>query len=231
MGIILPGGGQAHLGTSTHPYDPDQTTSPYTGTGTSGGAQSQLAALVQAMGANTQNNPADQAQQVKIPPYNSSVQQNPQANKVMQNTEAYRQSLAAGNDQDAINAMQRNRDLASGLYKEVSAGALGRGQTESSAGLTAQRQLIAGQQAAGQTNAALTSDARRQQAGLLGQQGNLAIGQAGVTLGQQNYQLQQWQAQQQAAQAAAQLAAMQQQQQYQNQIGLLSSLAPFFTGT
>jgi len=151
----------------------------------------------------------------------------------------YRGGLSAGNDADAQLAMGRQRDLASGMAKEGLQGAADRG-FGADTGYAQQRRLKgldAGQSASAGLNASLTSDARRQQLQALQNEGGLAVSQAGVTQGQQNFNLNQWQAQNAASQAAAQFQAQQQQNQFQNQLNLSNSnfqnqlgAAHFYTG-
>ena len=57
---------------------------------------------------------------------------------------------------------------------------------------------------------------------MLQRRGQLELGQANVSLGQQQFGLAQWQAQQQAAQAQAQLEAMKNQNMWSQMMGLLS---------
>lgn len=160
---------------------------------------------------------------------NFNVQGNPQLDALQKEMADYRKGLAQGNNQDAILAMGRQRDLASGMAKEGLEGAKNAG-FGSDTGYAQQRRLQglnAGQQAAAGLNASLTSDARRQQLSALGQESGLALGTAGANLGQQNFLLNQWQAQQQAQQAAAQLQAMQQQNQFNNNLNLVRTYTGF----
>lgn len=53
------------------------------------------------------------------PPAQQQTQRNPQLQAIQGDYQKYREGLAAGTDQDAINAMQRQRDLTSGMAKEA----------------------------------------------------------------------------------------------------------------
>jgi len=157
----------------------------------------------------------------------SSTQQNPQLEALQGEFKDYQGSLAAGNDQDAINAMQRQRDLSSGMSKEFAANAGRRGLGPGSGAsqlLQARMMDQAGRNQVG-LNAGLASDARRQQLTALQGRGNLALGAASANLGQQNFGLSQWQAQQQAQMAQAQLQAMQNNQMWQQMMGLFNFMS------
>lgn len=159
------------------------------------------------------------------PPMTTNVQANPQIGGILDEMAGYRKNLAANTDHDATNAMQRQRDLMSGQMKEFGAMAGARGArpgTGAHALLMRKGMDSANRNLMG-LNANLASDARQQYGQQLGAAGNLAVGQAGVTLGQQNFGLAQWSAQQQAAQAAAQLKAMQDQNMWNN-------ISKMFTG-
>lgn len=163
-----------------------------------------------------------------ITPFTSNTQTNPQLDALTGDWGDYRKSLAAGNDQDAINAIQRQRDFTTGNMRELSGLMSARGARPGSGsyGVTMGKQLAQGARNAQGLNAALTSDARRQQLGALQGQTGAALGNAGVTLGQQQFGLNAWQANTQAQQAQAQLAAMQQQNSFNNNM----RLAQWFTG-
>ena len=160
---------------------------------------------------------------------NIKVQQDPTMAGILGEMKTAQQSLAAGTDIDAINAMQRQRDLLSGLSKElgVRAGARGFGPDS----MMGQRDLFRqGQRDISGLNANLASDARRQGRELLGQRAGAAGTQGQLTLGQQNYALNQWQAQQQASMAQQQLADQQQQNNFNNQLSLFNTLSNFYSG-
>ncbi len=152
------------------------------------------------------------------PPINISTQENPQINALLGEMGDWRKSLAAGNDRDATNAMQRQRDLASGQMKEFGAmaAARGAGRGSGASNLMLRRGMDASNRNLAGLNADLTSDARRQYGNALGQAGSLAVGQAGVTLGQQQFGLSAWNSQQNAAHANAQLQALQNQNMFDN---------------
>jgi hypothetical protein len=155
---------------------------------------------------------------------NSSTQQDPALAGLAGEMKSYQDSLAAGNDRDAVNALQRQRDMASGQMKEFQAigGRRGMGPGSGASNLLVRRGLDeAGRQQTG-LNAQLTSDARRQQGSMLGQRGQFELGTAGVNLGQQQFGLAQWQAQQQAQLAQAQLDAMRNNQMWSQMMGLLN---------
>jgi hypothetical protein len=183
-------------------------------------------------------NPPSAPAQVTYSPsqFNSSVQQNPQIQALQDEAQKYQGSLAAGNDADAQLAMQRQRDLASGMAAEGLGGARNAG-FGSDTGYAQQRRLKgldASQMAQASLNTGLTSDARKQQLAALQARGGLAADQAQITQGQQNYNLQQWQAQNQANLGAAQLQASQNQAAYAAQMQaaqLAASMAnSFYTG-
>lgn len=163
------------------------------------------------------------------------AQENPQLNSLINETGGIRQNMAAGLDQDAQLAMQRQRDAISGMASEFGSEAASRGIVGSGA---AQEDLLKrvvnpGQQQLGQLNANLASDARDKQLAALGQQAGLVNQQAQLTQNQQQFGLQSWQAQQQAQQQAAQLAVMQQQNGLSNLssvVGLIGSLGNLYSG-
>lgn len=168
-------------------------------------------------------------QMPSYPSFTSNTATNPQLDALSGEWAKYRGSLAAGNDQDAINAMQRQRDLASGALKEASGVMSARGRTPGSGAynLTASGIINQGQRNAAGVNAAMTSDARRQQMAALQGETNTALGQAGVTLGQQQFGLDAWRAQTGAALSAAQLGAMQQQNGFNNNMRMLDFYSGF----
>lgn len=146
-----------------------------------------------------------------------------------------RAGLAAGSDQDAVLAMQRQRDAMSGLAKEFGENAAERGISGSGAAEKALQKgvLEPGMQAMGALNAGLASDARAKQQAALGQQAGMVGQQAQLTQAQQQFGLSSWQAQQQAQQAAAQLAAMQRNQglsNLQGAVSLIGSLSNLYSG-
>src|SRR5262245_24668364 len=160
------------------------------------------------------------------------TQRDPQIEALQGEMAGYQRSLAAGNDADAQLAMQRQRDLASGMAKEGLQGAQDRGFSADT-GYAQQRRLQgldASAQAQAALNTNLTSDARRQQLAALQGRGQLATAQAGILQGQQNYLLNQWQAQQDAARAQAQFQAAQQQNAFQNQMALANQARSMYTG-
>ena len=159
-------------------------------------------------------------------PMQTHTQTNPQLQSLLGEYKQYQGGLAAGSDIDATLALQRQRDLTSGMAAEAEQGAIARtgvgGVSETARGNV----LQAGTRGMSGLQAQLASDARSKQLAALQGRGQLELGQAGATQAQQQFGLSQWQAQQQAAQAQAQLAAMQQQNQFSNQM----ALANMYTG-
>lgn len=164
--------------------------------------------------------------------FTSNVQENPQLAALRGEMGTYQSNLASGQDTDARNALGRQRDLASGYAKEGLGAAQDRG-FGSDTGVAQKYRMNAlnqGQQASAGLNAALTSDARKQQLNVMQGRVGLEGAQAGITQGQQNFALNAFQANQQAQQAAAQLQAVQQQNNFQNQLGIINAASRFFTG-
>lgn len=152
----------------------------------------------------------------------SQVDRDPYLMQIFQANEAYRKQLAGNTDQDAINAMMRQRDVQSGIMNEQLENAAARGLDPSSGAsqYLQMRGADVGRREAAGLNAALTSQGRAMQMGALGQSGGLAGAAAGNLLGQQGYALDQWRAQQQAAQAQAQLQLAAQNQAYGNMMSM-----------
>ena len=187
---------------------------------------------------------------VQTPPFTSTAARDPQLQAMYDAWGQYRGGLAAGNDVDAINAMQRQRDLASGMASEMESNAAMRGLGPESG--ASQYLQMRGREQAGRTqaglNAALTSDARRQQMAALGGQTGAAQAsasdlnaqrgldisrygaQTGAALGQQQYGLAQWQAGQQAAQAQAQMQAIQNQNLWNQQMQMMNLANNIYSG-
>ena len=151
---------------------------------------------------------------------------------ILNEMQTQQKGLAAGNDIDAINALTRQRDMASGMMREYGAMAGQRGFGPDSGVADIGRSRLMGQFSRNQQglNAGLASDARRQQQSLLGQRAGSTAQQAQNTLGQQNYALNQWNSQQQAANASAQLAEQQQQNNFNNQLGLFNTISSYYSG-
>lgn len=161
--------------------------------------------------------------------FTSDVQENPQFGALRQDWKSYQDNLGTNSDIDARNAMARQRDYASGMAKEGLQGAVDRG-FGSDTGIAQKFRrtaLESGQRASAELNTGLTSDARKKQLDALSGRTGLEGMASQSMLGQQNFGLESWKANQQAAQAAAQLAAMQQQNNFNNQYKLMSS---FYTG-
>ena len=158
------------------------------------------------------------------PPMNLQAQRDPQLQAMYEQYGTQRSQLAAGNDRDAINAMQRQRDLASGGMNEAASGAARRGLGANTgvSQFLQNQQSMQGQRNASGLNAAMTSDARSQQLSALAGQTGAAQASTSALQGQQNYALDQWKAQQSAAQAQAQLQALQSQNAWSNQMGMLN---------
>lgn len=187
---------------------------------------------------------------VQTPPFTSTAERDPYLQQMYQDWGTYRGQLAAGSDIDAINTLQRQRDLTSGMLSELGQNAAMRGlgpESGASQYLQARGAGQAQRNMAG-LQAQLASDARRQQlaalsgqtgaaqasaADLRGQQG-LDISRYGAQTGalqaQQQFGLSQWQAQQQAAQAAAQLQAMQNQNLWNQQMQMMQMAGNIYSG-
>lgn len=175
--------------------------------------------------------PATPASSYSAPPLNIQTQQNPQLQALQGDYSKLRAGLAAGSDQDATNTLQRQRDLTSGMAQEAGQNA----QFRMGPGSGAQREATKGVYAQGAANlsglnANLASDARNKQLNALNSQTGAAQGAAQVDQAQQNFALNQWQAQQSASQAQAQLAALQQQNGFQNQLSLANLVGNFYSG-
>lgn len=163
------------------------------------------------------------------------AQENPQLAALIGQFGQARGQIAAGSDQDAQLAMQRQRDVTSGMASEFGTEAASRGILNSGA---AQQDLMKrvvnpGQAQMGQLNANLASDSRNKQLSALQGEASMVGQQAGLTQNQQQFGLQSWQAQQQAQQAQAQLAALQQNQGVSNLssiVGLIGSLGNLYSG-
>jgi hypothetical protein len=167
-----------------------------------------------------------------IPNFSLAAQKNPEFTALSNAYQQYRSGLAAGNDQDAQFAMQRQRDLMSGLAKEYQGEASARGILNTGA---AQQDMLnkivnPGQQQLGQLNANLTSDARRQQLSALSGQAGVAGQQANFLQGQQQIGLEAWKAQQQNEIDRAGIQAMQQNQSINQLLALMGTLGNFYTG-
>lgn len=210
--------------------------SPVSSTGASSGSLgSSISSLLGSLEDYTKPRPSSGATSYNPGTFSVQAQENPQLAGLINEQGQYRANLAQGSDQDAQLAMQRQRDVLSGLTSEFGADAASRGIANSGA---AQQDLMnrvvnPGQAQLGQLNASLTSDARNKQLAALGQQAGMVNQQAQLTQNQQQFGLQSWQAQQQAQQAQAQLAAMQQNQGLNNLssiVGLIGSLGNLYSG-
>lgn len=167
-----------------------------------------------------------------LTPMNINVQQNPAMEGILGEMKQQQAGLAAGNDIDATNALMRQRDMASGMMKEYGAMAGRRGFGPSSGMADIGRSRLMGQFSRNATgmNAGLASDARRQQREMLGQRAGTTAQQAAITQGQQNFALNQWQAQNGMALQAQQAADQQQQNNFNNQMQLFNTLSNFYSG-
>lgn len=219
-------------------YNPAGATgsgSGYSGSGYAGGQGSKKASDILGgifgTGGGSMGNTQPVPQQ-NLTPMNINVQQNPDMQGIIGEQKKLQQGLAAGNDIDAINSMTRNRDMMSGMMKEYGAQAGSRGFGGGSGIADIGRSRLLSQGSRNQTglNAQLTSDARQQQRGLLGERANTIGSQANITNNQQNFALNQWQAQNQASLANRQLADQQQQNNFQNQMQLFNTMGNYFTG-
>ena len=163
---------------------------------------------------------------------NITSQQNPQLAALQGDAAKYRQGLAAGSDQDAVLALQRQRDLTSGMAKEFAGDAASRGILGSGAAQSdlMKRVVNPGQQQMGALNANLASDARSKQLQALQGEAGMAGQQAGITQAQQNFGLQSWQAKDQSMMNQAQLQVQQQANQVNQASQLAGLLGNFYSG-
>lgn len=168
--------------------------------------------------------PANPAVSYSAEPFSVSSQENPQMAALIGDMGAYRGQLAGNTDLEATQALQRQRDLTSGMAEEFGVNPAMRGIGGSGA---AQQELMKrvvepGQQQMSQLNAQLASDARTQQREAMGQQAGMVGQQAGITQAQQDFGLNAYQARQQAQLGAAQLEAMQRNNNTNNALQLAS---------
>ena len=163
--------------------------------------------------------------------FSVSSQENPQLAALLGDMKSYRGQLAGNTDQEATQALQRQRDLTSGMAKEFGQEAASRGIYGSGAASQDMnnRLLEPATQSMGQLNAALTSDARKQQRDAMGQEAGAIGQQAGITQAQQNFGLNSWQARSQAQLGAAQLEAMQRNNNTNNAMQLISLLGSLYS--
>lgn len=169
---------------------------------------------------------------VKKVPINTKVQQNPDVGKVIQEYQDTLGQLGANTDADAISAMQRQRDVTSGMASEAAANAAMRGF---SAGTgvnqsATNEQYARGAEAQAQLNAANVSDARRRRESLLGGAAGAALGGAANQVSQQGVLLDQAKLQQDTENFQAQLEAMRNQNAFQNQLAILNAMGSFYSG-
>jgi len=159
---------------------------------------------------------------------NTNVAPHPELMQTLGSIRDYRGQMGAGSDVDAINAMQRQRDYASGQAKEASASAGSRGFAPGTGvnALMQERARRAGTQAAGNVNAASVSDARNKQLSALGLESGAAGNVAQNQLGAGQLAVGQYSAQTSANNAAAQLQALQNKQQ----TDVMMSLMNMYTG-
>jgi hypothetical protein len=155
----------------------------------------------------------------KAPPLKLDVEKNPDIQRALQDTIQYRQQLGAGTDIDAINAMQRARDLSSGILREFEGsgrasqlGGPGGGAYDLQRGDILREGLLSAQD----VNAQNVAGARQLQLQALGQQGQLGIGSAAdIRSGERNL-LAGYQAQNDYTIRMAQLDALKYQNEWDN---------------
>lgn len=190
-------------------------------------------------GGNMRYTAAQQAQAVAIPPLEISAQRDPNLDRYMAMFESnageydtMRKELAEGTDQDAVNAMMRQRDLTSGMAKEAYEGrALASGGDSGLANRARSQVLVSGARDASGLNANLAASSRQMQLNALqGKTGAIAGG-AGVAgnsaqalLGQQNHALNAWQAQRAAQQAANDSQMQREQMMWDRQMQLANMM-------
>lgn len=160
------------------------------------------------------------------PPMPQNTQRNPQLAALQDEYANYRKNLSAGTDQDAVNALARNRDLTSGMAKEAGDAGMFRAGAGGVAAELSGRVFSRGQAQAGQLNADMAADARRLQLNALQGQTGAASAEASANLGQQHHALNQWQAYQNAQQSNAQMFMNQQNQQVGTLMQMLQTLGP-----
>jgi hypothetical protein len=162
-----------------------------------------------------------------MPTFTNTATRDPNLDQTYGDVRAYQQALGRNQDASAVAAMGRQRDLISGMSNEFMGGAAGRGTFGTGAAALGQTRILnQGQRSLAETNSRLADSARSQQLGALNTQ--LGAANAGATnlLGQQNYNLSQWTAQNAAHNNAAQLQAM----QNNNQFNQMMQLMQMYTG-
>ncbi len=140
----------------------------------------------------------------------------------------FRIDVAEGTDQDAVNAMMRERDMASGLAKEAGQSrALGTGGDTGLAKRAETQVLLAGARNASRTSADMAATGRQAQlAALSGATGAVAGGlgaaQAGnaALVSSQNFALDTWEASRAAAEADQRMIAARREQDWQQLMDL-----------
>lgn len=212
-------------------------TSPSMGSFGGAGGASQLQALLGGgagggAGGSTGGGASSPASTYNPSTFSVTAQNNPQLEALQGQAAQLQQGLAAGSDQDATLALQRQRDLNSGAAKEFGADAASRGIFGS--GAAAQdldnRLVSRGQDQLGQLNASLAGDARNKQLQVLGAQSGLAGQQAQLTQADKQFALNTYEAQEGAKRAQAQLQLSAQQSQAQQGMQLASLLSQMYTG-
>ncbi len=164
-------------------------------------------------------------------PMNISAQENPQLRALAGDYAKYRGELAGNSDLESQQALQRQRDLVSGMSKEYQGEAASRGILNSGA---AQQDMLKkivepGQQQMSQMGASMAADARQKQLNALGAQSGVEAQNAQLTQAQQRFGLDTWNSQQQAQQSAAQLAALQRNQSLDSNMKVASLLASLYS--
>lgn len=132
----------------------------------------------------------------------------------------YQGQVSQGADQDAVLAMQRQRDAMSGIAKEFGEVAASRGLSGTGVESAGMRQILDPRQLSA-LNAQGLSDARGRQQSLYDQRSGQAQAIAADQKNQQALGLEQWKAQNQMGLSAAQLEASQRNQNTQNNMELM----------
>lgn len=225
---VLLGGGASR--TSVAPVAPAPVTvrqspspvtssySSYTSTPTSGGGGSSFVPQ-----------PPPSFASYNVTPLSINTSRDPGIEQTYGDVRKYREDLSAGTDRDAVNAIMRQRDVVSGLAKEVGQErALATGGAGSGAANQAVTDVYTqgGRDISG-LNASLAAGGRQAQLAALGEQGNVASAGAADLAQKNNFALNTWQAQRQAEQARADSVNAAQQAQWSANLQL-AALA--FTG-
>ena len=162
-------------------------------------------------------------------PLTINSQRDPNIEQTYGDVRRYREDLAGGTDRDAVNAIMRQRDVVSGLAKEIGQErALATGGVDSGAANQAATDVYSqGGRDISSLNAQLAAGGRQAQLAALGAQGSVASAGAADLAQKNNFALNTWEAQQSAEQARVKAINDAQQAQWSANLQL-AALA--FTG-